>query len=188
MSNYSLNSNFLAEIEGLKLALKTGASNGMGHMMEQAEKDAQSVYRWRQPGNYQATDKGGNEWEWNPTGLAAESITGFVVGPLGSTRNPPNLSASSEIIKNGTEHFDHQEYTDESLVSDPTPEEGKIIGILSMDANITPYLQEKELKGGSFAESLSAGQNVIVEVLAVNAEHYYQNIVAPAIAEKLNKI
>src|SRR5215213_8257246 len=108
-SKFKLSSTFQPNMRRLAEGMQDAAEVAMGRAMERAEQDAQQMYRWRTPGEYEDTDVGGNIWTWTVTGSSAASITGYVVGNK-QLKNLP--SQATTVTKNGQPFAPHSHGTD----------------------------------------------------------------------------
>jgi hypothetical protein len=153
-------SGFAADRRALTKALRRAGEKGMAKVVKQAETDAKAVYSWRRPGTY-TVQYPGAEWTWTVTGMAAASITGYVV---------PNkrLNTLATIVttsyKNGVP-LQHPHFTDNAVTGDVAEEENMVIGVVTMNVAYAPYLQDYEMQGGD--------SPVVVEVFEMNWERVY---------------
>lgn len=170
----------------LRQGIEDAAEEAMGQAMAQAEKDTQSLYRWRKPGTYTETDRAGNTWTWEVTGQTAASITGYVVG----NKRLKNLNPgpTTTVTRNGMGFAPRTHGVDASLTGDYSERDGHVMGIVTMYTAYAPYLQAREKRGGEWGTP-TAGEPVTIEVLRVNWDAYYvPNIIRPTIERVMQRI
>lgn len=191
MSSFKLNAHFKANMDTLRRGIESAADAAMEKVVKRAEKDAQSLYRWREPGEYSNVSSGGGTvWTWTTTGLTAESIKGYIVSPRKGGKNLPSLSKpDTKIYREDAESsrvyktYTHQHKTDASLTGDYSAKDGSVLGVLTMYTTYAKYLQDKE-KAGAVWDIPGAGQPITIEVFASFWHTYYAPIVAHDEIEK----
>lgn len=139
--------------------LREAGEEAMAALMQQAEQDAREMADWHPIGTYEET-YGDVVWNWTTTGLAAQSIQAYVV----PNKKLDQASYENYSFKNGMP-LKHIAKTDDRVTGNHRPEDGKIIGIITMNAAYASYLQDWEAEEGD--------QPVAVRVLQVNWTSYY---------------
>ncbi len=142
-------------VEDFRTAIEKSAEVGMDRAMKMAQHDAAGTAHWREANTYTQEYPSG-EWTWTVTGMARSSITAYVVPGRGLRHFPDYWTTS---YRNGMP-LQHKHSFDDSIASTPTPQEGKVIGIITMNVAYAPYLQDYERSIGV--------QPITVEVLAMN--------------------
>lgn len=171
-SQFKLSSTFNSNLQLLADGMLGAAHEAMRAAMKQAEDDARGIYRWRQPGEYTHTGKGGTTWVWEVTGLTAASITGYVVSALGNEKAPKGLAARRALRYHKNVDLTKINTIDPSLMGDHSAASGRVVGVVTMYTAYAPYLQQKEIKGAKWGQP-TAGEPVTIEVLRVNWERFY---------------
>ena len=184
MSTFTLSPTFPGNITSMIEVIGNVTFNALDEAMQEAENDARNEYRWREDGSYSEVDQAGNTWEWEVTGVARDSITAFTIGQGRDSRHFPSASSSTAVTRTTPSgfvtEFNHEEGTDESLITAPSPKSGEIIGVLTMDFDRIEYLQGKEISGGTWGTP-GPGQPVTIDALENNMSHYITNIIEPGI-------
>lgn len=193
-STFKLHSSFLPALRTRAAAIERAAYEAMAKAMNQAEADAKTMYEWRKPGTYRAVDSSGAEWEWEVTGVAADSIQAYVVG-----RGPKTAGVGRETtyITRRSEYgggsflttYRHEHYADPGLLPTHSPAPGRVTGIVTMNPVYVQYLQSKEVTGGTWGvPDTGPNRPVTVEVLEVFWENQYvPHIIAPHIARVMSR-
>ena len=178
---------FTRALKRLQTGLENVAAEAMADVMTQAQKDALRQYRWRRKGTYTAVDRGENTWDWEVSGIAADSIFGYVQG-----RAKKAPSGKQEVYRTVTS--DSGESNTWVQVSrmlafqDGPRTPGRVVGILTMLAAHAPYIQDKE-ENGSVWGTPAAGAPITVETLSVNWRKYYvPKILRPRFAALLTEL
>lgn len=186
MSSITLGRSFLRDLDLLSSEIETAAEDAMRAAMDAAANDARKMKRWRSAGTYTATDKDGALWEWEVTGLTAESITGYVVG--NKQLKALNPARAVRRKKDGYVMPLGANGVDPSVTGDYAPEPGKVIGIVTMYTAYAPYLQKKEREGSVWGIP-GAGDVVTEEVLAANWENgYLSQILIPRLERAMQRL
>jgi hypothetical protein len=187
-STFKLNKAFNPNMDILRQGIQEAAQEAMRAAFAQAEEDAQGMYRWRKPGEYQNYDRNGKSWVWEVTGLSAASITGYVVGPLGDEKKPKALAGRRALRFHSNSDLTKINELDPSLMGRHSARKGRVIGVVTMYTAYAPYLQAKEITGGLWGIP-KAGEPVTIEVLRVNWDAYYvPNIIRPLIEKKMGEV
>lgn len=171
---------YAADLIQAKSALGAGmrraAKKAMKAAMKQAEADAKSIYQWRNPGRYEEDYPSGH-WSWEVTGMAAASITGYVVPDKDLKQLPTTVTTS---YHDGVA-LRHPHFTDDGVTGDYREDPDIIKGVLTMNIAYAPYLQAYETD--------TFGDPVVIEVLEANwASYYVPSVIAPEIDRALQTV
>jgi hypothetical protein len=184
MSEFKVHSGFKAAIDKLRTGVVQAADSAMGEVMARAEKDARDMKRWNDAGT--ATSKSGI-WEWEVTGLAEETITGYVVSKYRNKTLKNVSSRTGRRAANGYEFPPRVHSADPSLTGDYDAGDDTVIGVVTMYPAYANYLQGMEL-GGSQDGAIMAGQVVVVEVLQRNWHNVYRPLMGRRIEKALTSL
>lgn len=180
---FKTNSAFRAEMARLERQMREGSKAGMRLAMEAAEDTAKTIYRWRGEGPQRVIDAKGRVWEYDNTGLARDSITGYAIGPGESTATegsfPRRDRGTSEVKIDGNYAFTRQHYTDSSLVGQHAAGPDEVKGILTMYPHYGGYLQMWEQDFG--------GETVTQEALEEIADSGVLKAILEAVIEAYHK-
>lgn len=166
---------FSADTRRIGAAAEQAAEEAMSATVRQAADDARGLIEWREPGE-QAQQYGNTLWEWTTTGSAARSIQGYVV----PRKRLSQFSTETVSRRNGVPRK-HPHYTDDGVTDDHTAEPGTVVGIVTMNINYGPPLQEWEEN--------TTGHVVTEEVFAANWDAFYvPAIIEPTFARVLNAL
>ncbi len=187
-STFKVAQGFAQSLQVRAAAIQQAATEAMTQVMAQAEQDAQSLYRWREPGYYSETDAGGDTWTWRVTGASAASITGYVVGNKQLKSNNPGQQTTilRESDHGPDKAYRHFHGVDPSLTGDYQERPGIVQGVVTMYTAYAPFLQMKEIAGGHWGQP-SPGNPVTIEVFEVYWEHVYIPLLERLISRRMDR-
>lgn len=178
-SSFKVSAAFKPKLTAHKKLLRESADAGMAAVVAQATEDAQSMKRWRDPGQSTFED-----WEWTTTGISAESISGYIVTPRKSTNGFKRLRhAPTQVLFRG--YPMHK--TEHKTVNQPKrkSQAGRVLGVVTMYSAYAPWIQRMEIEG-SLGGSISPGVPVVIEVFQSNWSSFYvPQILRPALRAAL---
>lgn len=166
---------FKSDLEQLEQGMKVAGKHAIRAVVEKAAEDATYIIHWRTPGMWELDYPSGN-WQWEVTGLAHQSIFGYVV----PDRDSPDIGNTVTTSYWNGIALNHPHYTDDSVTEDYSEDPKRIIGVVTMNINYAPYLQDFEMSNGE--------EPVTVEVLSMNWDAaYVPGIVVPILDQEMSR-
>lgn len=173
---------FKKKIDRAKRAVEEAAAVAMKAGVKFAQEEAKEQARWG-AGETNQTD----DWEWELTGLARDSIQGLIVSRPLSERavlQSPRTSKTWNLTRGKRLVWTHQR----KAMRFPLPRSKKnlIVAKLIMNPEYTHWLQGKEINGS--VSGMSAGQPVVSDVMRKRWRSFiFPQIVMPAFWIELRK-
>lgn len=181
MSSFTFNrALFAGACADLREAIKTGARSAVQKTIDQAVIDAREMAAWNEDGSDQQETYGdGDTWEWHVSGLARESIQGYVVPDKQLAARATTFTTS----RHNGQPLIHPHATTDSVTGDYANDPNKVVGVVTMNAAYAPFLQEWETTAG--------GQQVpvTVQVFSLNWDGYYApRIITPELEQHMEAV